>query len=282
MKFFKYHGAGNDFVLIDNRGEEIPEERKPDLARQLCNRRFGIGGDGLILIESSSKADVKMRIFNPNGSEPQMCGNGIRCIAKHIYDSGTERDEISIETLASIKDVMVSREWETTYVRVNMGKPLFERKDIPATGEGRLLEEKLEVNGEEFEIYAVNTGVPHVVIFVEDIKKADVLNIGRAVRNNALFPQGTNVNFLEIAGDNLFKIRTYERGVEGETLACGTGITASGVIGAVAGEVDPGEPIKIVARGGTVYIEVEMKDTEIETAFMNGPAELIFVGEIDV
>lgn len=282
MKFFKYHGAGNDFVLIDNRGEEIPEERKPDLARQLCNRRFGIGGDGLILVESSSKADVKMRIFNPDGSEPQMCGNGIRCIAKHVHDSGTKRDEISIETLAGIKDVRVSREGETTYVRVNMGKPLFERKDIPATGEGRLLEERLEVNGEEVEIYAVNTGVPHVVIFVEDIKKADVINIGRAVRNNALFPQGTNVNFLEIAGDNLFKIRTYERGVEGETLACGTGITASGVIGAVAGEVDPREPIKIVARGGTVYIEVEMKDTEIETAFMNGPAELVFVGEIDV
>ncbi len=282
MKFFKYHGAGNDFVLIDNRGGEIPEERKPDLASQLCNRRFGIGGDGLILVESSSKADVKMRIFNPDGSEPQMCGNGIRCITKHIYDSGTKKDEISIETLAGIKDVRVSREGETTYVRVNMGKPLFERKDIPATGEGRLLEERLEVNGEEVEIYAVNTGVPHVVIFVEDIKKADVINIGRAVRNNALFPQGTNVNFLEIAGDNLFKIRTYERGVEGETLACGTGITASGVIGTVAGEVDLKEPIKIVARGGTVYIEVEMKDTEIETAFMNGPAELVFAGEIDV
>lgn len=282
MKFFKYHGAGNDFVLIDNRGEEISEGGKPDLARQLCNRRFDIGGDGLILVESSSKADVKMRIFNPDGSEPQMCGNGIRCITKHIYDTGTKKDEISIETLAGIKDVRVSREGETTYVRVNMGKPLFERKDIPATGEGRLLEEKLELNGEEFEIYAVNTGVPHVVIFVEDVKKADVLNIGRAVRNNALFPQGTNVSFIEIAGDNLFKIRTYERGVEGETLACGTGITASGVIGAVAGEADPGEPIKIVARGGTVYIEVEMKDTEIETAFMNGPAELVFVGEIDV
>ncbi|MEE9474803.1 MAG: diaminopimelate epimerase [Candidatus Hydrothermarchaeaceae archaeon] len=282
MRFFKYHGAGNDFVLIDNRGGEIPEERKPDLARQLCNRRFGIGGDGLILVESSSKADVKMRIFNPDGSEPQMCGNGIRCIAKHIYDSGTKKDEISIETLAGIKDVRVSREGETTYVRVNMGKPLFERKDIPATGEGRLLEERLELNGEEVEICAVNTGVPHAVIFVDDIKKADVTNIGRAVRNNALFPQGTNVNFLEIAGDNLFKIRTYERGVEGETLACGTGITASGVIGVIAREADPGEPIKIVARGGTVYIEVEMKDTEIETAFMNGPAELIFVGEIDV
>lgn len=282
MRFYKYHGAGNDFVLIDNRRGEILEERKHDLARQLCNRRFGIGGDGLILVESSSKADVKMRIFNPDGSEPQMCGNGIRCIAKHVYDSGTKKDEIAIETLAGIKNVRLSKEGETTYVRVNMGKPLFERKDIPATGEGRLLKEKLEVNGEEVEIYAVNTGVPHVVIFVEDVEEVDVTNIGRTVRNNAIFPEGTNVNFLEIAGANLFKIRTYERGVENETLACGTGITASGMIGVIAGEADPEESIEIIARGGTVYVEVEMEGAEIETAFMNGPAEFVFKGEIDV
>ena len=282
MNFFKYHGAGNDFVLIDNREGKISEERKPDLARQLCNRRFGIGGDGLMLVETSSKADSKMRIFNPDGSEPEMCGNGIRCVAKYVYDNIIKKDEIAIETLAGVKNVRLYKEKETTYVRVNMGRPLFERKDIPATGEGRLLREKIEVDGREFEIYAVNTGVPHVIIFVEDIKRTDVINIGRAVRNHSLFPEGTNVNFLEIVRANLFKIRTYERGVEDETLACGTGITAAGVIGVIVGEADPEDPIEIVAKGGTVYIEAEMKDTEIETAFMRGPVEFVFEGEIDV
>ncbi len=282
MNFFKYHGAGNDFVLIDNREGKISEERKPDLGRQLCNRRFGIGGDGLMLVETSSKADSKMRIFNPDGSEPEMCGNGIRCVAKYVYDNIIKKDEIAIETLAGVKNVRLYKEKETTYVRVNMGRPLFERKDIPATGEGRLLREKIEVDGREFEIYAVNTGVPHVIIFVEDIKRTDVINIGRAVRNHSLFPEGTNVNFLEIVYANLFKIRTYERGVEDETLACGTGITAAGVIGVIVEEADPKEPIEIVAKGGTVYIEAEMKDTEIETAFMRGPVEFVFEGEIDV
>ncbi len=282
MNFFKYHGAGNDFVLIDNREGKISEERKPDLGRQLCNRRFGIGGDGLMLVETSSKADSKMRIFNPDGSEPEMCGNGIRCVAKYVYDNIIKKDEIAIETLAGVKNVRLYKEKETTYVRVNMGRPLFERKDIPATGEGRLLREKIEVDGREFEIYAVNTGVPHVIIFVEDIKRTDVINIGRAVRNHSLFPEGTNVNFLEIVRANLFKIRTYERGVEDETLACGTGITAAGVIGVIVGEADPEDPIEIVAKGGTVYIEAEMKDTEIETAFMRGPVEFVFEGEIDV
>lgn len=282
MKFFKYHGAGNDFVLIDNRDAQIGEGGKADLARRLCDRRFGIGGDGLILVEASEQADVKMRIFNPDGSEPEMCGNGIRCTAKHVHDGGIEKDEIAIETLAGIKDVQVSGEENATYVRVNMGKPLLERKDIPAIGEGRLLKETLEIDGDEIEIYAVNTGVPHVVIFVENIKQADVVNIGRKVRNSALFPQGTNVNFLEITCANLFKIRTYERGVEDETLACGTGITAAGVVSVISGEADPEEPIEIIATGGTVYVDVEMKGMEIETAFMNGPAERVFEGEIIV
>ncbi len=123
MKFFKYHGTGNDFVLIDNREGKISEERKPDLGRQLCNRRFGIGGDGLMLVETSSKADSKMRIFNPDGSEPGMCGNGIRCVAKYVYDNIIKKDKIAIETLAGVKNVRLYKEKETTYVRVNMGGP---------------------------------------------------------------------------------------------------------------------------------------------------------------
>jgi diaminopimelate epimerase len=282
MRFYKYHGAGNDFVLIDNRGGEIPEERKSDLAMHLCNRNFGIGADGLLLVETSSNADAKMRIFNPDGSEPDMCGNGLRCLAKYMHDSVTKKDEISIETLAGIKDVRLHKENKVTYVRVNMGKPLFERRDIPTTGEGRILKEKLEAGGKEIEIYAVNTGVPHVVTFVDDIRKADVINTGREVRNNPIFPEGTNVNFVEIVCANLFKVRTYERGVEDETLACGTGITAVGVICVIVGEADSEDSIEIIAKGGTAYVEVDLKGTEIETAYLKGPAEFVFEGKIDV
>lgn len=282
MKFYKYHGAGNDFVLIDNRGGEIPENKKPELAKRVCKREQDSGADGLLLIETSNTADVKMRIFNPDGTEPEMCGNGIRCLAKHVHDTGLKKDEIAIETLAGIKKVRLSKENGITHVRVNMGKPLFERKDIPTTGEGRLFKEKIEAAGRELEIYAVNTGVPHVVIFVDDIRKADVINVGRAVRNHPLFPEGTNVNFVEIVCANLFKVRTYERGVEDETLACGTGITATGAICVLLGEADPEDLIEIIAKGGTLYVEVDLKGTEIETAYMKGPAELVFEGEIDV
>lgn len=282
MIYYKYHGTGNDFVLIDNRKGEIPEDKKPELAKRLCDRKSGIGADGLILLENSDKADAKMRIFNPDGSEPAMCGNGIRCIAKYIHDKISEKDEIKVETLAGTKNVRLSKIDGITYVRVNMGKPLFERQDIPATGEGRLFKEKIEVDGKELEIYAVNTGVPHVVIFVDDIRKAEVENVGRAVRNHPLFPEGTNVNFVEIVCANLFKIRTYERGVEGETLACGTGITAAGVICVMLGEADSEDSVEIIAKGGTVYVEVDLKGIEIETAYMKGPAEFVFEDEIDV
>ena len=282
MKFYKYHGAGNDFILIDNREGEVPEDKKPDLAKRLCDRKSGIGADGLLLVETSKAADAKMRIFNPDGSEPAMCGNGIRCTAKYIHDKISEKAEIKVETLAGIKTVRVSKENKITYVRVNMGKPLLQRKDIPAAGAGRIFKEKIEAAGKELEIYAVNTGVPHVVIFVDDIRKAEVENVGRAVRNHPLFPEGTNVNFVEIVCANLFKIRTYERGVEGETLACGTGITAAGVICVMLGEADPKDSVEIIAKGGTVYIEFDLKGTEIETAYMKGPAEFVFEDEIDV
>ncbi|MBU2559907.1 diaminopimelate epimerase [archaeon] len=282
MKFCKYHGAGNDFVLIDNRAGEIPEDKKASLAKRVCDRSGEIGADGLLLVETSDVADAKMRIFNPDGSEPAMCGNGIRCVAKHVHDKGITKDEIAIETLAGIKTVRMSKENDITYVRVNMGKPLLERRDIPATGEGRLFEENIEAAGKELKIYAVNTGVPHVVIFVSDIRLAEVKNVGRAVRNHPLFPKGTNVNFVEIVCANLFKIRTYERGVEDETLACGTGITAAGVICVMIGEANSEDSIEIVAEGGTVYVEVDLKGTEIETAYMKGPAEFVSEGEIDV
>lgn len=283
MRFYKYHGAGNDFVLVDNLDEKIPEEEKSRLAKIFCDRKFGVGGDGLVLVEKSGKADIKMRIFNPDGTEPGMCGNAIRCFAKYVYDKGIrKKGEILIETSAGVKKVKVTVEGEVTYVKVEMGKPKFERAKIPANGSGTLLNQKIRVEGKELKISAVNTGVPHAVIFVDDVDQADVLGVGMTIRYNELFPKGTNVNFLQKIGDNAFKVRTYERGVEGETLACGTGVAACGAISAVLGKVDVTKPIEFKAKGGTIYIEVEGKGREIKTIYMNGPATFVFEGNINI
>ncbi|MFQ6136000.1 MAG: diaminopimelate epimerase [Candidatus Hydrothermarchaeales archaeon] len=284
MKFHKYQGAGNDFVLIENLDARIPEGKKGDIATRLCDRRFGIGGDGLLLVEGSNEADVRMRVFNPDGSEPEMCGNGIRCISKHVYDNGiVGKEEISIETLAGIKKVKNTiRDGRVTYVKVEMGRPEFERSKIPAKGSGLLLNQKMEVDGEDVEISAINTGVPHVVVFVDDIEEVEVRRIGRAIRYSGLFPEGTNVNFVQEVGNNIFKVRTYERGVEDETLACGTGIAACGAISVALDRADPEKPTEFRARGGTIYIEVEGRGEKIERVYMNGPVEFVFEGEIEV
>jgi diaminopimelate epimerase len=283
MRFSKYHGAGNDFIVVDNRSADLPEGEKAGIARAYCRRQLGIGADGLILVESSDKAQVLMRIFNPDGSEPAMCGNGVRCFAKYVYDKGiVESTYMSVETMAGVLGINVTVEGgEVTYVKVDMGKPVFERSGVPAEGEGELINETIEAYGKEVTISAVNTGVPHVVIFVENLEVVDVNGIGSAIRfNKDLFPQGANVNFLQRTGDNTYRVRTYERGVEDETLACGTGVTACGVVAVVLGEADPAKPIKIKALGGTIYIEVERDGDAITTAYMNGPVAYVFEGEV--
>ncbi|MFQ5887605.1 MAG: diaminopimelate epimerase [Candidatus Hydrothermarchaeales archaeon] len=238
MRFFKYHGAGNDFVLIDNLNLGIAEEDKSDLAVKLCDRRFGVGGDGLLLVEPSSIADARMRIFNPDGSEASMCGNGIRCFSKYLYDHDIAKKEtLKIETKAGLKEALLTVEnGVVTYVRVDMGKPLFEREDIPAEGSGRLINHRMDVDGRNVVVNGVNTGVPHLVIFSDNVEDEEVKKVGSALRHNEMFPEGTNVNFVEKIGENTFKIRTYEKGVEDETLACGTGITASGAVAVVLNE----------------------------------------------
>ncbi|MFQ5975972.1 MAG: diaminopimelate epimerase [Candidatus Hydrothermarchaeales archaeon] len=281
MIFFKYHGVGNDFVLIDNLNQSVAEEDKSPLSIRLCDRRFGIGGDGLLLVESSSNADAMMRIFNPDGSEASMCGNGIRCFAKYLYDHGIAKKEmLKIETKSGVKEAFLTVEnGVVTYVKVDMGKPLFESGDIPARGSGRLINHKIEVDGRDVVVTGVNTGVPHLVIFSDDVEGEDVKKIGRALRYNEMFPKGTNVNFVEKRGENQFKIRTYEKGVEDETLACGTGITASGAVAVYLNMARSDSAIEFQARGGTVYIEIEKKEEEISKALMNGPTEFVFEGK---
>lgn len=273
MRFYKYHGAGNDFILIDNRSGEILEEDKSNLAIKLCHRHFGIGGDGLLLLENSRRADVRMRIFNPDGSEAEMCGNGIRCLAKHAYESGAARKRVmEIETLAGIKRAfLVVKDNVVREVKVDMGSPKI--------GDLRL---RLKVKGRSLDVTFLEVGVPHAVLFVDDVETVNVDSLGRAIRHHKTFPKGTNVDFLQKTGDNYFRIRTYERGVEGETYACATGISASAVAATLIGQADPGSPIDIEARGGKIRIELETKDGEIERVFMQGPAELVFWGEIEL
>ncbi len=283
MRFYKYHGAGNDFVLVENLNGEIEEEAKPELARTLCHRHFGVGGDGLLLVERSSKADARFRYFNSDGSEAEMCGNGMRCFAKHLYDFGIVRKErMRIETLAGVIGVRVfQKDGTVEEVEVELGAPRLARKEIPALGEGRFLGQRLRIAGEELEVSAVNTGVPHAVVMVHDLEGVDVLRLGRALRFHKVFPQGANVNFLEKLGENVFAVRTYERGVEGETLACGTGIAACAAVAVLLGEASPEKPVEIRARGGTLYVKAEVRDGEMVNLRMRGPARRVFRGETE-
>ena len=272
MKFYKYHGAGNDFILIDNRQDEIEEGIKPELAVKLCHRRFGIGGNGLLLIENSEKHDANMRIFNPDGSEAEMCGNGIRCFAKHVYDHGIIRkEELEIDTLGGVKKATLTIEkGRATYVKVDMGKPQVNNLNLV-----------IPVKGGEREMVALEMGVPHAVLLVDDLSGVEVLELGREIRNNQIFPRGANVNFLQRAGENRFRIRTYERGVEDETLACGTGICASGAAAVLLGLADADKPIEIEAKGGNIFVETVKVGEELERVYMSGPAEFVFEGEIE-
>ncbi len=272
MKFYKYHGAGNDFVIID---AALKNTDPASLAKALCDRRYGVGGDGLLLLERSKVADARMRMFNPDGSEAEMCGNGIRCLAWHAYDTGfVKKRDMRIETLAGIKKVSVLDDGE---VEVELGRPEFDRKKIPAVGSGRFMEEPLE----GARVSAVNMGVPHAIVFTENLDSIDVKELGRKIRNSKAFPRGTNVDFLEEAGENRLRIRTYERGVEDETLACGTGVSASAVVAVALAKADPSKPITVEARGGVLTVSVGVEKGEITSVKLRGPVAFVFDGEVE-
>ncbi|MFQ5815881.1 MAG: diaminopimelate epimerase [Candidatus Hydrothermarchaeaceae archaeon] len=275
MKFYKCHGAGNDFVIIDS-DPSLKNVKLGEFAKALCDRRHGIGGNGLLILEESQRADVRMRIFNPDGSEAEMCGNGIRCFAKYAYDKGVvKHKDMEIETLAGVKRVSLL---DDNIVEVELGRPEFERKRIPAIGDGKFLEEQLE----GLTVSAVNLGVPHAVVFAGELDSIDVYNLGRKIRTSQVFPKGANVNFLESTGENTFRIRTYERGVEDETYACGTGISASAAVAVALGRADPNEPITIEACGGRFSVKVNVEDGEITGVRLRGPVSFVFEGEVEL
>jgi diaminopimelate epimerase len=270
ITFTKLQGNGNDFILIDERGGEcIPDEMKPQFAALYCDRRFGIGADGVLFLQLSEKADVKMRLFQPDESEAEMCGNGIRCLAKYAYDAEYVKESCTVETMAGIMPVTMAYDEDGIEftATITMTNPAFDRSAVPAEGEGEYEE---TIAGQT--VYAVNTGVPHAVVFVHEIGTVDIEKLGPAIRNHPTFPQGANVNFVEIGGDGSLRIRTFERGVEAETFSCGTGATAAAAVAHHKGLV--GSTVEVETKGGPLVIRLG------ETTTMEGPAETVFLGTI--
>jgi diaminopimelate epimerase len=208
VNFTKLQGNGNDFILIDEYNDKIIDDReKADFAMKYCDRRFGIGADGVLFFEKSNRADIKMRIFNSDGTEAEMCGNGVRCLVKYAMDKGYIKDKANVETLAGVLPISSRRE-DKTWITVNMGKPQFERPRIPAKGSGEFL--NFALHG--YEVSAVNTGVPHAVVFVDSLDDPELMAVARKIRFDPIFPKGSNVNFVHIDYRDEITIRTYERG----------------------------------------------------------------------
>ncbi len=276
--FVKMHGIGNDFVVIGALDDlPLPEEKLSEFARFVCDRHFGIGADGVIWILPSQVADFKMRIFNPDGSEAEMCGNGIRCAAKWFYDRDYAKGKaVQVETLAGIKTVWVQEEnGKAVAVTVDMGEPIFAPSLVPTSlGEGsEAIEVPLSVEGAgTYLVSAVSMGNPHCVIFVNDVDNFPVETIGPRIEHHPAFPKRTNVEFVQVLSRNEMKVRVWERGA-GLTLACGTGACASLVIASRTGRTD--RKAKVHLPGGTLTIEWR-DDGRI---YMTGPAVEVFRGE---
>ncbi len=267
LSFTKLHGNGNDFILVDEMNrEQVVESEKRRFAIGLCHRHFGIGADGVLFLTNSSRADLGMRIIQPDGSEAEMCGNGIRCLAKYAWDTGYVGEFFDVETLAGIIPVQVRDRDGSFWAKVNMGVPMFDRSSIPACGQGELISEDIE----GCRVSAVNTGVPHAVVFIGDMD-FDIMKAAPFIRHNSLFPEGANVNFVK-AGQPL-EIRTFERGVEGETLSCGTGSVAAASVARRLGLVD--DEVMVQTKGGPLLISFEEGK-----AFMEGPAVTVCSGEL--
>ena len=275
IKFTKMHGLGNDYVYIDAIHQNI--EKESSLAQFVSNRNFGIGSDGLILICKSEIADFKMRMFNADGSEAEMCGNGIRCVGKFVYDKSlTNKTEVTIETLAGIKTLQLNVEQgRVKTVKVDMGEPILTPKEIPVIAEEEPVKNlKLKAKDKEFTFTCVSMGNPHAITFVENTKDFDVETYGKILEVDKAFPNKTNVEFIEIVDKNHIKMRVWERGA-GETLACGTGACASVVACSLNGLTE--NTVKVELLGGTLEIEWNKEDNHV---YMTGPAVTVFEGEL--
>jgi len=274
MRFTKMHGAGNDYVYVNCFEEKISQEI-PALARQISDRHRGVGGDGLILICPSESADARMRMYNADGSEAGMCGNGLRCVAKYVYDHGiAHKEELRLETGRGVLTVQVfPQNGRVEQVRVNMGAPIFEPAQIPTTLPGiPPVQAKLEVGGHSLEVTSVSMGNPHCVTFVDEITDDWVLNLGPQIEKHPAFPHRVNAEFIKVISPSEIQMRVWERG-SGETQACGTGACAAAVAGVLNGLTE--RTVLCHLPGGDLTLEW----AENGDVFMTGPATEVFSGE---
>lgn len=279
MKFTKMHGCGNDYIYVDGSLEKIDPADKPRLAKKLSDRHFGVGGDGVIFINPSEEADFEMEMYNADGSRAEMCGNGIRCVAKYVYDKGlTEKKKISIVSAGKIKELKLAiQDKKVIFVKVNMGEPEFlAEKIVVRSAHERVINEPITLLGEEYRITCVSMGNPHAVLFLENWDGIAVEKLGYALENHDLFPNRTNVEFVRVIDQSTIEMRVWERGT-GETLACGTGACAAAAACMVNGLT--GEQVTVKLLGGDLEI---FWDREKNQMFMTGPAEFVFEGEIAV
>ena len=277
MKFTKMQGLGNDYVYVNCFEEKI--ENPPAVARYVSDRHFGIGSDGLIMINPSEVADFEMEMYNADGSRGEMCGNGIRCVAKYVYDYGlTDKTQISVETLGGIKYLdLTVEDGKVVLVKVDMGKPELKSDLIPIISENeKVIDEPIEVDGQVYHMTGVSMGNPHTVIYVDDVKNLDLEKIGPKFENHERFPKRINTEFVHCIDRNTVEMRVWERG-SGETLACGTGACAVAVASILNNLTDTRVTVKLL--GGDLQIEW---DREKNHVFMTSPAKVVFDGVIDI
>lgn len=274
MKFTKMHGCGNDYVYINGFTEHI--EDKVSFVKAVSDRHFGVGGDGAIFINPSEIADFEMEMYNADGTRAEMCGNGIRCVAKYVYDKGlTDKTSITIESFGKVKVIELTVENnEVTQVRVNMGKPILKASEIPVVSQKEpVVKEKIVVKDKEYEMTCVSMGNPHAVVFIDDVTNLEIEAVGPYFENHEAFPNRTNTEFVKVKDRNTVQMRVWERGT-GETLACGTGCCATLVACVLNGLTDRKATIEVL--GGKIQVEW---DEESDCVFMTGPATIVFEGE---
>ena len=279
MKFTKMQGIGNDYVYVNCFKETVANPS--EVAKFVSDRHFGIGSDGLILIKPSDIADCEMDMYNLDGSQGAMCGNGIRCVAKYVYDYGiVKKENISVSTKSGIKYLdLTVRDGKVALVRVNMGSPVLTASQIPVVSSTEeMINAPLKVNGETYYITAVSMGNPHAIVYMTDVDHLDIGEIGPYFENHMAFPDRVNTEFVEVLDDHTLKMRVWERG-SGETLACGTGACAVAVASILNGHVDGEKPVTVKLLGGDLEI---FWDRQENLVYMTGPAATVFDGEIDL
>lgn len=279
MKFTKMHGCGNDYIYVNGFQETINIEDKPKIVTYLSDRHFGIGGDGVIFINPSKEADFEMEMYNADGTRAEMCGNGIRCVAKYVYDYGlTEQTDISIVSFGKIKYLTLTIEQgKVSKVRVNMGAPELIAKEVPVISEHQMvIDEEIVVKDQTYHMTCVSMGNPHAVVFMDDVAQLDIEAIGPFFENHERFPRRTNTEFVRVIDRKHVEMRVWERGT-GETLACGTGCCATVVACVLNGLTDCDVTVKVL--GGSIDISW---DRERNLVFMTGPAATVFDGEVSI